>query len=71
MASTALVGLGCFLSILICTQSLGILRRGSAVARPLSTHRTTKLNSMAFVHKRIIPTERPPLVGEVDAKFCG
>jgi hypothetical protein len=24
---------------------------------------------MALVHKRTIPTERPPLVGEVSAKF--
>jgi hypothetical protein len=31
----------------------------------------TKLNSMALVHKQTIPTERPPLVGEVSANFCG
>jgi hypothetical protein len=24
-----------------------------------------------LVRKRIIPTERPPLVGEVSANFCG
>jgi hypothetical protein len=24
-----------------------------------------------LVHKRTIPTERPPLVGEVSANFCG
>jgi hypothetical protein len=29
-----------------------------------------KLNSMAFVRKRTIPTERPPLVGEVSANLC-
>jgi hypothetical protein len=29
------------------------------------------LNSMALVRKRTIPTERPPLVGEVSANFCG
>jgi hypothetical protein len=28
-------------------------------------------NSVALVRKRIIPTERPPLVGEVSANFCG
>jgi hypothetical protein len=28
-----------------------------------------KLNSMALVRKRTIPTERPPLVGEVSAKL--
>jgi hypothetical protein len=30
-----------------------------------------KLNSVAVVRKRTIPTERPPLVGEVSAKLCG
>jgi hypothetical protein len=28
-----------------------------------------KLNSVVFVRKRTIPTERPPLVGEVSANF--
>jgi hypothetical protein len=27
--------------------------------------------SVALVHKRTIPTERPPLVGEASANFCG
>jgi hypothetical protein len=31
----------------------------------------TKLNSVAVVRKRTIPTERPPLVGEVSANLCG
>jgi hypothetical protein len=31
----------------------------------------TSLNSVALVSKRTIPTERPPLVGEVSANFCG
>jgi hypothetical protein len=30
-----------------------------------------KLNSVAVVRKRNIPTERPPLVGEVNANLCG
>jgi hypothetical protein len=30
-----------------------------------------KLNSVALVRERIIPIERPPLVGEVSANFCG
>jgi hypothetical protein len=30
-----------------------------------------KLNSMVWVRERTIPTERPPLVGEVIANFCG
>jgi hypothetical protein len=28
-------------------------------------------NSVVLVRKRIIPTERPPLVGEVNANFSG
>jgi hypothetical protein len=28
-------------------------------------------NSMALVRQRTIPTERPPLVGEVSGNFCG
>jgi hypothetical protein len=30
-----------------------------------------KLNSMVRVRERTIPTERPPLVGEVIANLCG
>jgi hypothetical protein len=30
-----------------------------------------KLNSMVSVRERTIPTERPPLVGEVIANLCG
>jgi hypothetical protein len=29
------------------------------------------LNSVAVARKRTIPTERPPLVGDVSAEFCG
>ena len=40
------------------------------------SHRRTpptklKLNSVALVRERTIPTERPPPVGEVSANFCG
>jgi hypothetical protein len=30
-----------------------------------------KINSMVWVRERTIPTERPPLVGEVIPNFCG
>jgi hypothetical protein len=30
-----------------------------------------KLNSVALVRERTIPTERPPLVGEVSGNLCG
>jgi hypothetical protein len=32
---------------------------------------TKKKNSVALVRKRTIPTERPPLVGDVSANLCG
>jgi hypothetical protein len=32
--------------------------------------RILKLNSVPLVRKQTIPTERPPLVGEVSANFC-
>jgi hypothetical protein len=31
----------------------------------------TKLNSMVWVREQTIPTERPPLFGEVIVNFCG
>jgi hypothetical protein len=36
----------------------------------LFTKKTKKLNSVALVRERTIPTERPPLVGEVSANFA-
>jgi hypothetical protein len=35
------------------------------------THTHTLTNSLALVRERTIPTELPPLVGEVNANFCG
>jgi hypothetical protein len=37
----------------------------------LSKTKKTKLNFVALVRERTIPTERPPPVGEVSANFCG
>jgi hypothetical protein len=34
-------------------------------------YKKTLKNSVALVLNRIIPTERPPLFGEVSANFCG
>ena len=39
--------------------------------QPLTEMSKTKLNSVALVRERTIPTERPPPVGEVSANFCG
>jgi hypothetical protein len=38
-----------------------------------NSHKTKKkkINSMVWVSERTIPTERPPLVGEVIANLCG
>jgi hypothetical protein len=33
--------------------------------------KTNKKNSMVWVRERTIPTDRPPLVGDVIANFCG
>jgi hypothetical protein len=37
----------------------------------LKYKKQNKTNSMVGVRERNIPTERPPLVGEVIANFCG
>jgi hypothetical protein len=42
----------------------------TTITRP-SLAKKPKLNSLALVRKRTILTERPPLVGEVSANFCG
>jgi hypothetical protein len=41
-----------------------------AAQNELSTHQILTY-SVALVRKRTIPTERPPLVDEVSANFCG
>jgi hypothetical protein len=46
------------------------LRRRNVLLQ-LCIHFNIKKNSGALVRKRTIPTERPPLVGEVSANFCG
>jgi hypothetical protein len=37
----------------------------------LPTTKTNKQNTVAWVREWTITTERPPLVGEVSANFCG
>jgi hypothetical protein len=54
-----------------------IYRHGERVAQqvyrdfPQSHHKNVVKNSAALVRQRTIPTERPPLVGEVNANFSG
>jgi hypothetical protein len=45
-------------------QLFYFLHYGNSVAVDLT-------NSVAWVRERTLPTERPPLVGEVIANFCG
>jgi hypothetical protein len=44
---------------------------GRQTALASETERMHLTNSVALVRERIIPTERPPLVGEVSANFSG
>jgi hypothetical protein len=37
----------------------------------ISKQTQTKTNSVALVCKQTLPTERPPLVSEISADFCG
>ena len=50
------------------TSALLLVRRSNNQHCPTLK---TKLNSVALVRERTIPTERPPPVGEVSANFCG
>jgi hypothetical protein len=43
----------------------------SATLIILKQNKNKQTNSMVWVRERTIPTERPPLVGEVIANFCG
>jgi len=46
--------------------------RITKIYHPTNAHIISyKLNSVALVRTRTIPTERPPPVGEVSANFCG
>jgi hypothetical protein len=51
-----------FLPVRVCQVTLEWARHRLALI---------KKNSVAWVRERTIPTERPPLVGEVSANFCG
>jgi hypothetical protein len=51
-------------------KQFGPLKRGRLCSlNRISYYKQT--NSVALVRKRTIPTERPPLVGEVSANFSG
>jgi hypothetical protein len=48
-----------------------LLKKGKALKLKSREDANEKKNSMVCVRERTIPTERPPLVGEVIANFCG
>jgi hypothetical protein len=52
-------------------QRTGLGKVNQAVTSNIFNTTVIKLNSVALVCERTIPTERPPIVGEVSAKFCG
>ena len=52
--------------VCVCVRVLQVCQLLRRVVRE-----SLKLNSVALVRERTIPTERPPPVGEVSANFCG
>jgi hypothetical protein len=62
----------CFFCVCVVCVGCGLATDSSAVQGVLSTvwtKKLTKLNSVAVVRKRTIPTERPQLVGEISANL--
>jgi hypothetical protein len=55
-----------YLNLFIIGGDVNFLR-----AKSSWTIRIPSKNSVAWVRERTIPTERPPLIGEVNANFCG
>jgi len=53
------------------TRNYGTVKNSHIGHSPHSKTLKTKLNSVALVRTRTIPTEQPPPVGEVSANFCG
>jgi hypothetical protein len=52
-------------------ESLESLHLETILLSSAKTKKKKKLNSVAWVRERTVPTERPQLVGEVSANFCG
>jgi hypothetical protein len=57
-----------------CTNFRGLQAKEKPTSKPQLILKYYKgpspINSMVWVGERTIPTERPPLVGEVSANFC-
>jgi hypothetical protein len=50
---------------------IGTLSFVQCTTTTTTTNNNNNNKSVALVRERTIPTERPPLVGEVSANFCG
>jgi hypothetical protein len=50
-------------------QSCSLCRKNEAI--PATGSWCPLNNSLAWIHEQTIPTERPPLIDEVSANFCG
>jgi hypothetical protein len=51
--------------------SISQILHSGTIIHNLNSYSYHKLNSVAVVRKRTIPTERPLLVGEFSANLCG
>jgi hypothetical protein len=60
-----------FLKMYFFSQTTMVVNHANPKSRHDYSVFITKLNFVALVPERTIPTERPPLVGEVSANFCG
>jgi hypothetical protein len=54
-------------------QSVALIHESRHIStrRQPTNYNNNNNNSVALVRERTIPTERPPLVVEVSANFCG
>jgi hypothetical protein len=59
------------ISFLLSSNMTLFLIPADSKTKHYNLQKTKKLNSLALVRERTISTERPPLVGEVSANFCG
>jgi hypothetical protein len=61
----------CFFSLQLLSLRHAVGHLGRVIGLSQGRYLTQKkLKSVALVRKRAIPTERPPLVGEVSVSFC-
>jgi hypothetical protein len=62
--------------VIVCTTRFNVpkfwILPTECICAPYGSANNQKLtNSVALIRERTMPIERPPLVGEVSANFCG